>query len=72
MYVKFSTQEEAEEYRQRLQAYHDGQGRQGPRVIDCVVETWDGMFACTLLAGDEAPASDGVLVDTIERLGVEE
>lgn len=67
-YIKFITQEDAEEYRIRLQAHHDAginKDQTKPKVIDCVFPTWDGKFALSLQ--DETwPETTGEIVDSVE------
>ena len=63
-YVKFATSEQAEEYRGRLQAHHDTTHTEGPRIVDCILPTCDGMLALTL-QDEDYPATDGEIVDSI-------
>jgi hypothetical protein len=63
-FVKFATQEQAEGYRARLQAHHDATHTEGPRIVDCIVPTYDGIYALTLI-DDDYPATDGEIVDSI-------
>jgi hypothetical protein len=70
-YLKFETVEQAEEYRIKLQAHHDATHTEGLRIVDCIVPTWDGMFALTLL-DDDYPATDGEAVESIEIPQIEE
>lgn len=70
-YVKFTTLEEAEEYKGKLQAHHDATPVEGPKVIDCVFVTYDGKYACTLI-DDDYPETTGEIVDSVEPPVVEE
>jgi len=63
-YVKYPTREAAEEYRVKLQAHHNSNHTEGPRIVDCIVPTYDGYFALTLI-DDDYPATDGEIVDSI-------
>jgi len=65
-YVKFETAEQAEEYRVRLQAHHDETHQAGPRIVDCVLPTWDGKFALTLQDEGYPDVGAGEVVDTVE------
>jgi len=67
-YVIFSTEEEAEAYRARLQAHHDAEINQEvtkPKIIDCVIKTWRG-YALSLQFGTWPDVGSGVIVDSIE------
>ena len=69
-YVKFQTPEQAEAYRAELQAHHDQTNSGGPRIVDCVLPTCDGMLALTL-QDEDYPATDGEIVDSVEMPKVE-
>lgn len=67
-YVKFLTMEEAEAYLPILQAHHDATinyDKMNPRIIDCIITTWDRKFSLTLVNGTW-PETDGEIVDSIE------
>jgi hypothetical protein len=55
-YVKYQTLEEAEAYREVLQARHDETHVPGtPKIIDCICPTYDGQFALTWQDDDGPP-----------------
>ena len=64
-YVKFDTPEQAEEYRDKLQDHHDATHTDGPRIVDCVLPTYDGMYALTLLDDDYPDVGSGEIVDSV-------
>jgi hypothetical protein len=68
-YVIFPTENEAEEYRVRLQAFHDSESNQDPtkpKIIDCIVKTWRGEYALTLLNDTWPDVGKGSIVDNID------
>ncbi|MFA6411209.1 MAG: hypothetical protein WCW53_00830 [Syntrophales bacterium] len=68
-FVIFPTEKEAEEYRVRLQAHHDAglnQDKTRPKIIDCVVKTWRGEYALSLLDSTWPDAGNGIIADNIE------
>jgi hypothetical protein len=71
-YAKFQTIEQAEAYKIKLQAHHDHDEthKSGPRIVDCVLPTYDGQFALTLI-DDDYPATTGEIVDSVNPPAIE-
>lgn len=68
-YILFTDKKEAEVYKIKLQDQHNKATSVGkPKIIDSVVVTYNGKFACTLQDSDKTwpDVGNGEIVDSIE------
>ena len=73
MFIKFNTEQEAEEYRKKLQAHHDATMRERPtKIEDHYFSTWDGKFALYLMDDSYPDVGSGEVVESVDRPKVEE
>ena len=68
MFVKFNTEQEAEEYKVKLQSHHNATASQRTtKIEDHCFSTWDGKFALYLMDDSCPNVGSGEVVENMNR-----